>query len=98
MLISQVKWKEFSEKEKSILLKAAKDSLNFQKKLWAEQSTKELELMKKSGVKVINVDKKPFQDGVQPMYEKLNWEMRKLVKEIRNTNDTENLIDQEPKK
>jgi TRAP-type C4-dicarboxylate transport system substrate-binding protein len=51
--------------------------------------------MKKSGVKVINVDKKPFQEKVQPMYEKLNWKMRRLVKEIRDTNDTKSLIIQE---
>jgi len=56
MLISQVKWQEFSEKEKSILLEAAKDSLKFQQKLWAEQSEKELKIMESSGVKVFKVD------------------------------------------
>ena len=93
VLISQVKWNSFSTHEKKILIDAAKDSLNFQKILWAEQSAKELNIMKKSGVKVINVDKAPFQEKVQPMYEKLHWKLRNLVKEIKNTNYSEDLID-----
>ena len=97
MLISNVIWQDLSPENQKILLAAAKESLDFQKKLWNKQSREEIAIMKKSGVKIINVDKKPFQEKVQVMYKKLNPEIKNLADSIRKTNDKKLLYSKEVK-
>ena len=70
LMISKIVWDKLPKVARQILLEAAVESLNFQIDLWNKVSKDELVKIEKSGVKVLNVDKKPFQEKVKPMYDK----------------------------
>ncbi|MCP4179410.1 MAG: TRAP transporter substrate-binding protein [bacterium] len=68
LMISKIVWEKLPKVAQSILLQAAKESLDFQIKLWNKVSKEDLVKIEKSGVKVFQVNKKPFQEKVKPMY------------------------------
>ena len=84
LMISQVTWERLSENIKNILLDAVEKSLEFQIDLWKKQSKSDLEKMKENGLEVFEVDKKPFQEKVEPMYDNLSLKMRGLVEYIKS--------------
>ena len=70
LMISKIVWDKLPQVAREILLEAAEESLDYQIDLWNKVSVEDLVKIEKSGVKVIKVDKKPFQEKVKPMYDK----------------------------
>ena len=83
LMISKLVWEGLPETAKEIVLKAANESLDYQIKLWEKVSAEDLKKIEKSGVKVLQVNKKPFQEKVKPMYDKYKGtKLGELVKKI----------------
>jgi tripartite ATP-independent transporter DctP family solute receptor len=70
LMISKIVWNKLPQVAREILSVAAEESLDYQIDLWNKVSVEDLAKIEKSGVKVIKVDKKPFQEKVKPMYDK----------------------------
>ncbi len=84
LLVSEKRWRTLDEKTRQLILEAAAESSVYQRKLWAVDSEAKLKLAEEKGVNVVrDPDKKPFQDKVQPMYDRLAPEVGALVKRIR---------------
>ena len=59
-----------SPEEQGWIARAAHDSVDYQRKLWAEDTARSLEELKKAGVEILEVDLEPFRRLVGPVIEK----------------------------
>ena len=84
LLISTIVWDKLSKQEQQWVKEAAMESSEYEKKIWHEAEQHALEEIQKAGVKVINPDKEPFREKVQPMYKEFekNPEMKKTIEAI----------------
>ncbi|MGB8703503.1 MAG: TRAP transporter substrate-binding protein [Gillisia sp.] len=87
LLISTIVWNKLTKQEQKWVKEAAMESSEYEKKLWRDAELHALEEIKKAGVKVIDVDKEPFREKVQPMYEefKQDPQMKEVIKAIQAT-------------
>ena len=69
ILFSEVIWQTLSERERQWVQQAADESVEFQRKLWAESTAETLENLKAAGVTIYEPDKEPFRQIVKPLYE-----------------------------
>ncbi|PVZ82723.1 hypothetical protein C9426_28850 [Serratia sp. S1B] len=70
LVISSKVWDGLKEEERQAIKKAAKESMEFHKKLWTEMTAKSIEEAQSTmKVKFIDVEKQPFVDAVKPMHE-----------------------------
>lgn len=86
LLMSNQAFDGLKPASKEAVLKAARDSMEFMKTLWSEQEKQEFAKLDKMGVKVHKVEKGPFMQKVQPMYdtfEKQNPALAPAVRQIR---------------
>lgn len=67
LIISTNVWNKLSPEEQGWLSQAVKESIVYQRKLWAEQEKESIEIAEKSGVTFYYPDKKPFMDKVADM-------------------------------
>lgn len=87
LVISTKTYDKLTKEQQDALMKAAKDSTEYMKKLWAESEAKERAKAEGMGVTFVQPDKAAFVAAVQPMYadlEKNNPELSKLVKRIQD--------------
>lgn len=70
LVISARVWADLSKQQKKWLQQAVDESVTYGRKLWAEAEEKSLEMVRAGGVVVSYPDKKPFQDAVEPMWER----------------------------
>ena len=87
LVISTKSYDKLTPDQQAALMKAAKDSSEYMKKLWAESEAKETEKAEKMGVTFVHPDKASFVAAVQPMYQELsktNPELSALVERIKN--------------
>ncbi|MFM2476504.1 TRAP transporter substrate-binding protein [Celerinatantimonas sp. MCCC 1A17872] len=86
LVISTKVWNKLPPKDQKALKKAADESMLKMKDLWAKEAQKAIDKAKSSmGVKFIKVDKAPFKQAVQPMYQELKQndpQLYKLVDQI----------------
>lgn len=86
LVISTKVWDKLSDENKKAIMQAAEESTLKMKELWATSEKAEIEKAEKMGVAMVKVDKKPFQEAVKPIFEKLqktDAEMFKQVEKIR---------------
>ncbi len=86
LVISTKVWDKLSDENKKALTQAAEESTLKMKELWAASEKAEVEKAEKMGITMVKVDKKPFQEAVQPIFEKLQKsdpDMFKQVEKIR---------------
>lgn len=84
LLMSSFTWNGLTEQEKKWLQQAVEESIEYQRKQWEMARKEALETMAERGLNIItNIDKKPFQERVKPIYESLDPEMKKMVEQIR---------------
>lgn len=85
LLISTKIWNTLTEEEQGWLQEAATESVDYQRKLWAESERHSLEMAEAAGVEIIYPDKQPFIDIVQPLYEqfKSDEQLSRLINRIR---------------
>ncbi len=69
MLISMITWKKLSPKQQKIITAAAKEAVDWQRKISEEQDNSYWEKIKATGkMEVITVDRKPFMEATKPVY------------------------------
>lgn len=87
LCIAKASWDALDEKTQGIVREAAIDAAKEQRELWAKASEKSKEDAIKGGAEVNEIkDLTPFQDAMQPIYEKFykdNPDFKPIVDEIR---------------
>ncbi len=78
-------WNRLSEQERVWLEEAVKNSVVYQRKLWAEAETKALKEVQKAGVSVIRPNKQPFEQRVEKIYRQYEdeAELYAIIQEIK---------------
>ncbi len=87
LVMSKYRWEQLSPDDQALLKIAAKNSVVVERDLWDERVKSSYEAMIAAGVNIVeNIDKQPFQDAMEPMYEEYlrDPELRLLVERIRN--------------
>ena len=87
LLFSKRAWDKLSPEEQTQVRQAARESVPYMRKLWAEREIKSLEIAKAGGAEIIDVDKKPFQAAMKPVYDKYitDAKLKDLVKRTQDT-------------
>jgi len=87
LLFSKRAWDRLSAEEQAQVRQAAKESVPYMRKLWADREVKSLEIAKAGGAEIIDVDKKPFQAAMKPVYDKYitDAKLKDLVKRTQDT-------------
>ena len=80
-------WNKLSEQEQEWLVKAANNSVEYQRDLWQEAEKEALEAVMEAGVEIIRPDKSDFSAKVNGIFDQYrdNPEMHTLIEKIRNT-------------
>ena len=88
LLIGTYVWDKLTEQEQKWLSAAVKESVKYQRILWAKAEEEALREVQKAGVEIFRPDKTLFADKVQPIYEgyKDDPEIYSLIKQIQQTN------------
>lgn len=88
LLIGTYVYDKLNEQEKKWLNESVKESVKYQRILWAEAEAEALREVQKAGVKIIRPDKSLFVEKVKSVFEgyKEDKEMYSLIKEIQETN------------
>ncbi len=74
LLISTLVWDDLSPQEQQWLQQAADESVDFERKAWAEAEEESLKAVQAAGVHISYPDKEKFAEEVAPMYEKYKSE------------------------
>lgn len=82
LLISTRIWNTLTEEEQKWVQEAATESVDYQRKLWAESEKHSLDMAEASGVRIIYPDKEPFIKRIQPLYDQFKQENEELYKLI----------------
>ncbi len=87
LVASKVVWDRLSPADRDIIRAAAKESVPFMSKLWDEREKKSREIVTAGGAQINEVDKKPFQDAMKPVYDRFvtTDKMKDLVRRIQAT-------------
>lgn len=86
LVISTRSYNKLSHQQQQALMKAAADSSEYMKKLWAESEAKERTKAEKMGVTFVEPNKAAFVEAVQPIYQdikKNNHDLNQLVERIK---------------
>lgn len=67
---SKVLYDKLSKEDQKILRQAAKDSTTYMRQKWDEKDKFSMQKVIASGAQIVEVDKKPFQDAMKPVYDK----------------------------
>lgn len=87
LLFSKRVWDKLSPEEQGWLRQAAKESVPYMRKQWAEREVKSLATVKAGGAEIIEIDKKPFEAAMKPVYDKFitDARLKDLVKKVQDT-------------
>jgi tripartite ATP-independent transporter DctP family solute receptor len=67
LLMSKRVWDELSAAEQGWLMRAVRESVEYQRELWQAETEQSLEAVKAAGVTITYPDKAPFRAAVEPM-------------------------------
>ncbi|MGI6454588.1 MAG: TRAP transporter substrate-binding protein [bacterium] len=86
LLMSKSQWDKYTPEEQEMILAAARESADYQKKLWKESTRQALEEVAQAGVEIHYPDKAPFQEAVQGLYETFadQPDIREMIERIKN--------------
>lgn len=85
MLISTHTWNNLTAQQQEWLQQAVDESVERQREYWEESSKQALEGLREVGVEIVEPDKEPFRQAVEPLYDRLaGSEMGRLVDRIRS--------------
>jgi tripartite ATP-independent transporter DctP family solute receptor len=83
LMISVKVWNDLTLEFQQILQEAVDESVEYQRKIWAEAEKEDLKVVEEAGVKVIYPDKKPFEESVQSMWDEYkDTELGELMEQI----------------
>jgi tripartite ATP-independent transporter DctP family solute receptor len=84
LVASKIAFDKLSPEDQAIIKQAAKDSVEYQKKLWAEKVGVSRKKVEAAGCTITELaDNSAWQAAVQPMYDALPADLQAVVKEIR---------------
>lgn len=80
-------WNQLDASERKIVKEAAMESAKHQRVLWEKSEKEALQALDEAGVQIVSVDKSPFMEKVEPMYEpfKNDSKLYPLINQIRNS-------------
>src|SRR6478672_1188271 len=85
VVFSKKTWDTLGKDDQALIAKFAKEAQQEERTLWYAMEEKSKSEMQKAGVEIINIDdKKPFQDAVQPVWEKYGKQHGELIKRIQD--------------
>jgi len=83
LIISTRVWEALTPEFQKVLQQAVDESVEYQRKIWAEAEENDMEIVKAAGVQVSYPDKRPFQESVRSIWEEFNGtEIGELIKQI----------------
>jgi tripartite ATP-independent transporter DctP family solute receptor len=84
LLFSKRAWDRLSAEEQGWIRQAAKESVPYMRKQWAEREARSLATVKAGGAEIIEIDKRPFQAAMKPVYDKFitDAQLKSLVKRV----------------
>ncbi len=87
LLFSKRAFDKLSPEEQGWIRQAAKESVPYMRKQWAEREAKSLEIVKAGGAQIIEIDKAPFQAAMKPVYDKFitDAKLKDMVKRVQDT-------------
>ncbi len=87
LIISTEWWDRMSEEERGWVQDAARESVAYQREVWAASVKESLQKVEEAGVEIIYPDKEKFSEMVTPMYESFRDqpEIYSLIQEIKRT-------------
>jgi len=87
LLYSKRAWDRLSPEEQGWIRQAAKESVPYMRKQWAEREIKSLATVKAGGAEIIEIDKAAFQAAMKPVYDKFipDAKLKDLVKRVQDT-------------
>ncbi|MDR3003585.1 MAG: TRAP transporter substrate-binding protein [Acidovorax sp.] len=87
VLFSKRSFDKLSPQEQAWIRQAAKESVPYMRRLWAEREAQSLALVKAGGAEIIEIDKAPFQAAMRPVYDKFitDAKLKDLVKRVQDT-------------
>jgi len=69
LVISTRVWSHLSAEQQRILQEAVDESVEYQRKIWAEAEEKDLQIVQDEGVTVLRPDKAPFRESVKSVWQ-----------------------------
>ncbi|MCA6078694.1 TRAP transporter substrate-binding protein [Fulvivirga sedimenti] len=87
LLISTEWWDRLSEEEKTWVTEAARESVSYQRQVWAESVQESLKKVQEAGVEIIYPDKEKFSREVMSIHESYRDqpELYKMITDIKKT-------------
>jgi tripartite ATP-independent transporter DctP family solute receptor len=83
LMISVRVWNKLKPEFQQILQEAVDESVEYQRKIWAEAEKEDLKIVEEAGVKVIYPDKRPFKESVKSVWDEFeSAEIGDLMKQI----------------
>lgn len=83
LIISTRVWQSLSPEQQQILQEAVDESVDYQRKIWAEAEQADLKIVQEAGVKIIHPDKRPFQESVKSVWDQFEGtDIGELIKQI----------------
>ncbi|MGE8318685.1 MAG: TRAP transporter substrate-binding protein [Comamonas sp.] len=88
LLFSKRSWDRLSPQQQGWVRQAAKESVPFMRAKWVEREQRALATAKAGGAQFIDIDKKPFQDAMKPVYDKFITDaaLKSLIQRTQDTN------------
>jgi tripartite ATP-independent transporter DctP family solute receptor len=87
LIISTRVWSRLSREQQKILQEAADESVQYQRKIWAEAELADLAIVQKQGARIIHPDKAAFRESVRPVWKEFDGtgigELIRQIQEVR---------------
>ena len=83
LVFSRISWQKLSPADQALIMKLSKETQAEQRVLWYEAENAAIGKMKAAGTEIImDVDKKPWQDAVKPVWDKYGTKYAEMIKRI----------------
>ncbi|WP_420963679.1 TRAP transporter substrate-binding protein [Brucella sp. IR073] len=85
LVMSKISWDKLTPEDQKIIKQAAKDSVGKMRELWQAREKESEAKVRAAGVNVIKVDKAPFIEAMNPVYDKFvtDPKLKDLVERVR---------------
>ena len=85
IIMSKKRWDKLSPKDRELIVRAAKESIPYQRELWKKEVERAVAKAKARGcVFITKIDKEPFIKAMEPVYEKYAPDLHEWIKKIRD--------------
>lgn len=84
VMMNEITWNKLSPDQQAIVENAMKQAVDYERKLAGEELEAMLEGCKENGMEVNEVDKAPFIEAVQPVYDKYDSQFGDIIRQIKS--------------